>query len=305
MVCVSVLQSPSIVGKMGGRVCGMHLVCRGSGPAILFIHGMPTNSELWCQIVERLCGKFTCFAVDLPGFGQTPRETYSVDYLQRLAERIEALRIENGVEEWRLVGHDAGSAVAVQYAALFPERVARMVLLSPALFPDLRPYFLLNLLRTPVLGEVLAPAVSPLFWNVAMRRAVQCEEEVPGPCFRTFKQRFGGFTGAWELMRVMRWGKPRDVLANIPSCLSQLRVRTSILYASRDAAIPRKMALRAAALIPDAVAQEVDSGHFIPLNRPGFVAEHLAEFLGNESPSTSSQHPRATLPDDRSLPIPA
>lgn len=251
----------------------------GSGPAILFIHGMPTNCALWTRIIERLCTKFTCFAIDLPGFGGTPSEPYGRNLLQNLAEQIEALRIANGVEKWHVVGHDAGSAVAVQYAHSFGQHVARIVLLSPALFPNLTPYFLLELLRRRLIGEVLAPAVSSVFWNIAMRRAIKCEEGTSDLCFRTFQQGFVGLEGAWKFMRVMRWGKPAEVLAEIPTYLPQLRVPTSILYASRDVAIPREMSTRAAALIPDVRITQVESGHFIPLNRPAFVASHLMEFF--------------------------
>ena len=86
----------------------MHLLCRGSGPPILFIHGMPTSNQLWSGIIERLCGNFTCFAIDLPGLGNTPREPYGPDYLPLLAKRLDALRIENKVDKWHVVGHRCG-----------------------------------------------------------------------------------------------------------------------------------------------------------------------------------------------------
>lgn len=119
----------------------MHLLCRGSGPAILFIHGMPTSNELWSGIIERLCGQFTCFAIDLPGLGSTQSEPYGPDYLERVARRIEALRIANHIPQWHVVGHDPGSAVAVHYTHAFPGSVERLVLLAPALFPELKPYY--------------------------------------------------------------------------------------------------------------------------------------------------------------------
>ena len=242
---------------------------------------MPTNSALWTQVVDQLCKRFTCIAVDLPGFGCTPAEPYRADYLPNLAERIEAVRIANGIATWHVVGHDAGSAVAVQYAHMFPQRVNRLVLLSPALLPDLRPYFLIEFLRRPLIGELIAPLVSSIFWNIAMRRAVRCEEGTARIDFRSFQGRFTGFVGAWNFMRAMRWGKPRDLLAAIPGYLSELTVPTSILCASRDPAIPEHVARRTASLTPGAQFIKVDSGHFIPLNRPTFVASHLTTFFAN------------------------
>src|ERR1700685_31266 len=220
----------------------MRLLCCGSGHPILFIHGMPTSNQLWSGIIERLRGRFTCFALDLPGLGNEPGEPYSSNFLHKIALGIEALRVENKIEKWHIVGHDAGSAVAVHYTHAFQHRVGRLALLSPALFPELRPYFLLEILRKPVLGELLAPAVGSIFWNIAMRRAARNEEGAADVDASGFRRPFRGIDGSWQLMRVLRWGKPADVLADIPACLPYLLLPTLILQGSRDPAIPRSFA---------------------------------------------------------------
>lgn len=266
----------------------MHVIRRGTGSAILFIHGMPTNSELWRGVIDRVCGEFTCFAVDLPGFGLTPNEPPQGNYLASLAQQIDGVRAAYDIKRWHIVAHDAGTAVAVQYTHQYPQSVQRMVLLSPALFPDLRPYFLLDWLRRPVLGEVSAPAIASVFWYIAMRRAVVCEEGTPGPSFRAFQQTFRGMSGGWRFMRVMRWGEPAEVLAKIPSYLAELRAPTSVLYGTRDVALPAEMAHRTAAAIPSAQLVPVDSGHFIPLNRPGFVASFVSSWLQQAQQSAVS-----------------
>jgi pimeloyl-ACP methyl ester carboxylesterase len=91
----------------------MYLLSRGSGYPVLFIHGMPTSSRLWSGIIDKLRDRFTCLAVDLPGLGRTPQIPYGSQQLQVLAEQIEQLRMEHNIEKWHVVGHDAGSAVAV------------------------------------------------------------------------------------------------------------------------------------------------------------------------------------------------
>lgn len=244
---------------------------------------MPTNNELWSGIIERMRGRFTCLAVDLPGLGNEPREAYSSNFLRKIAQGIEALRVTNKIDKWHIVGHDAGSAVAVHYTHAFQHHVGRLALLSPALFPDLRPYFLLEILRKPILGELLAPAVSSIFWNVAMRRAARNEEGEDDPDASGFRRRFHGLDGSWEFMRVLRWGKPAEVLADIPACLPHLLIPTLIFQGSRDPAIPQSFARRASTLIPNCELVEVDSGHFIPLDRPAFVATRLAQFFGTEA----------------------
>ena len=131
----------------------MHCIHQGKGDAIIFIHGMPTNRMLWDGIIKELSGHHRCFAVDLPGMGETPFIPYDPGYLDRLAKQIELLRVQHGVKKWHVVGHDAGSVIAVQYAALFSQHVACLALMSPAIFPELRPFYLLNALRKPLVEK--------------------------------------------------------------------------------------------------------------------------------------------------------
>jgi pimeloyl-ACP methyl ester carboxylesterase len=258
----------------------VYLLSCGSGYPVLFIHGMPTSSRLWSGIIERLRGSFTCLAVDLPGLGRTPKIPYGPNQLEVLAEHIEKIRVEHNIEKWHVVGHDAGSAVAVHYAYRFPSRVDHLVLLSPAMFPELKPFHLFRLLRLPVIGELLAPLVNLIFWNVAMRYALPKKRAAElDDAIADFSAPFSGLFGSWRLMSVLRWGNPEEVLATIPAMLPQLRVPTLIFHGSHDAAVPQAFAVRASALISRSRLIMVDAGHFIALTNPSVVASHLMDFF--------------------------
>ena len=284
----------------------MHLLCRGTGAAILFIHGMPTSSQLWRGIVDRMCGQFTCFAIDLPGLGKTPPELYEPDYLARMAKRIDALRVQNRIRRWHVVGHDAGSAIAAHYTHSFQEHVGSLALLSPALFPDLKPYCLLAWLRKPLVGECLAPLVNAIFWRVAMRLAAGNEEEAEtaNSILPHFYEPFSGFGGGWAFMRVLRWGKPSDILAHIPGMLPRIVVPTLIFQGLRDPAIPASFARRAHELIPNCELVYINCGHFIPLNKPGVIADRLLRFFDESIDTGGMARPIGHGSDERqALPL--
>jgi pimeloyl-ACP methyl ester carboxylesterase len=257
----------------------MYLLSRGSGYPVLFIHGIPTSSQLWTSVIDQLVGRFTCLAVDLPGLGKSPNAGHGLKELEALADRIEQIRVENKIDKWHVVGHDAGSAIAVHYAYRFQERVDRLALLSPAVFPELKPFHLFRIVRKPVIGELLAPAVNAIFWNLAMRSAVEQGDADLSSAVEDFQAPFSGPLGAWRLMSILRWGNPREVLGPIAAMLPQLLVPTLIFQGSRDQAIPETFAHRASALIPQSKVVMVDSGHFIPLNNPGAVASELLQFF--------------------------
>ena len=115
-----------------------------------------------------------------------------------------------------------------------------------------------------------------------MRRALG-DEENGDEIVEDFHAPFSGLIGPWQFMRVMRWGKPAQLLADVPAFLPQLRMPTLIFHGSRDAAVPEAFAHKASSLIPNSSMVTLDSGHFIPLHQPELVAANLARFFGSQS----------------------
>jgi pimeloyl-ACP methyl ester carboxylesterase len=259
---------------------------RGKGEAVLLIHGMPTNGRLWDGVVRDLSRHFRCFVVDLPGMGGTPFLPYGPSYFAQVAEQIEQVRTRYQIQRWHIAGHDGGCAVAVQYAHRFPKRVACMALLSPAIFPDLEPFFLLDLLRKPLLGEFAAPLVHALFWEIAMRRAIPDAANVAQRS--SFHETFSGLFGPWRLMRLVRWGRPEAVFQDFPSILKRLDCPALVIHGSRDI-LPESFAGRTADMIANSQLLEMDSAHFIPIERAIEVSQNLAAFFRSRGTETAKR----------------
>jgi pimeloyl-ACP methyl ester carboxylesterase len=274
-------MTPAIIGT---PCRSMYQSLSGSGDPVLFLHGMPTNCHLWDRIIKRMCNHFTCIAVDLPGFGRTPRLPGGFRELDALIASVEALRMERGIEKWHIVGHDAGCAVGVEYAHRYPHRVGRLALLTPSIFPDLKPFYLFEILRKPVVGEFVAPAINMIFWKYVMRLALEEDSNAnhdSDDIVHDFHAPFHGLVGAWRLMSLLRWGSPAEVLAAMPERLVELDIPTIIFHGTRDAAVPVALATRAAGLIRDSELILLDSGHFLPLNRPAHIARELLDFFSS------------------------
>jgi pimeloyl-ACP methyl ester carboxylesterase len=238
---------------------------------VLFLHGIPTNRRLWDGVTERMSDQFHCIAVDLPGFHD----------LTALAARLDEIRMERGVEKWHVVGHDAGCAIAVHYAHRFPERTGRLALLSPCVLPEFKPFYLFEILRRPVIGEMMAPLINLLFWKIAMRRVAAGNRDV-NRIVRDFQTPFGGLRGSWRLMSLLRWGDPADVLAPIPALLQGIQAPALIFNGSKDPVVPDAFAKRVSDLLPDAELILLDSGHFLPLHAPRIIARELTRFFHSQ-----------------------
>src|SRR4051812_49684891 len=110
----------------------MHYVDEGDGEPILLLHGEPTWSYLWRNIIPQLPGRKV--APDLIGFGRSdkPEEIgwYSYDrHVASVAGLVDALDLR----DLTLVVHDWGGPIGLRYAVDHPDRVARLVVLNTAI----------------------------------------------------------------------------------------------------------------------------------------------------------------------------
>jgi pimeloyl-ACP methyl ester carboxylesterase len=100
---------------------------------LLLLHGNPASMYDFAELAELLRDHFELAAVDLPGFGRSanPVPGRHESLLDTYARHVEAAATCLGwTEAFHLLGHSHGGAVAQALAALFPDRVSRLVLLA-------------------------------------------------------------------------------------------------------------------------------------------------------------------------------
>ncbi len=98
----------------------------GPGVPTLYLHGAPTSSDDWTQVLEHTGG----IAPDLPGFGRSAKGAHLVYTPEALADFVEDLLSTLGLDRVKLVCHGWGTATGVLLAARQPERIERLVLFN-------------------------------------------------------------------------------------------------------------------------------------------------------------------------------
>ncbi|MFT4567075.1 MAG: pimeloyl-ACP methyl ester carboxylesterase, partial [Saprospiraceae bacterium] len=113
----------------------IHYTIAGEGEAILFLHGWPTSSYLWRNVVPELSQNYQVIAIDLPGYGKSSKDiadSYSFRYYERIIEGF----LENlGIQKISLGVHDAGGPIGLYWAIHNMEKVDRLILLNTLLYP--------------------------------------------------------------------------------------------------------------------------------------------------------------------------
>jgi len=149
----------------------------GAEPA-LYVHGLGGSSQNFTDLAALLADRFDGQAVDLPGFGYSdPSRSYSI---RAFASRIIAFLEYEDRGPVHLVGNSLGGAISVRVAALRPDLVRTLTLISPAM-PFLDPR------RTehgPVLPLLAVPRADRLFaWGMARLTVDELADQALEACF--------------------------------------------------------------------------------------------------------------------------
>ncbi|MFF8956722.1 alpha/beta fold hydrolase [Streptomyces sp. NPDC014894] len=268
-------------------------------PPALYLHGLGGSSLNWSAVMALLADAVDGEAVDLPGFGDSPPPgdgDYSVTGHARAVIRYLDARDRGPVH---LLGNSLGGAVATRIAAVRPDLVRTLTLVSPAL-PELR------VQRTAVPTALLAlPGVARLFGRVsrdwtAERRTrgvmalcygdpARVSEEGLRHAVQEMERR-GELPYFWEAMtRSTRgivnaytlggqhglWRQAERVLAP-----------TLLVYGGRDQLVAYRMARKAALAFRDSRLLTLpDAGHVAMMEYPETVAEAVRELLDDTARS--------------------
>ena len=111
----------------------VHVLESGSGPAVLMLHGSgpgTTGSGAWAATAQALGTSWQLVAPDQAGFGQTPIPAGSRGGLRLWTEQAAGLMDALGIDQYAVVGHSMGGAVALALAAARPQRITRVVAVS-------------------------------------------------------------------------------------------------------------------------------------------------------------------------------
>ncbi|HYN87648.1 MAG TPA: alpha/beta fold hydrolase [Ardenticatenaceae bacterium] len=110
------------------RGCDVHYVDEGSGPILLMLHGNPTWSFLYRDIVKGLRQRFRCIALDYPGFGLS-RAPAGYEYTPREhAQIVEQFLLALGLSGVTMMVHDWGGPIGLGVAERHPDRFDALVI---------------------------------------------------------------------------------------------------------------------------------------------------------------------------------
>lgn len=162
---------PSVITTAYHPELGLSYLCAGdTGPVLLFLHGWGAFKELWWMTLRDLGQDYRCFALDMPGHGDSRLGRAAT--IPGLAEVVIAFCEQMGLREVILFGHSMGGSVAAEIALQRPDLLRMLFLVDAAVESQRMPLFtriyLLPHVGWPALrlSQMLGRLFSPLGMRV-------------------------------------------------------------------------------------------------------------------------------------------
>jgi pimeloyl-ACP methyl ester carboxylesterase len=252
-------------------------VDEGSGPLVLFGHGLLANREMFRAQIDALKDRYRCVSIDWPGHGESGWRAGGFSF-DDLAEDAAALVGLLGGAPAVLVGLSQGGMVFMRLAYRFPEIVRGLVLLDTTAGPEnaeSRPAYeqLAVMMRDgdeAARAQAVAAASLVLFgerWRTARPDLLAFEQQemlrIP---------RDGGYLAARAVF-------DRD---DVHARVGGIAAPTLVLTGEDDVATPPELGRRLAEAIPGARFELIPAaGHHAPIENPAAVTAELELFLAN------------------------
>jgi len=250
----------------------------------LFIHGLGENLRTWEKMEEQLTIPYRILLIDLPGHGQSPlqrRTNYSHDNLSRLLWKFVD---EIGTGDLLIVGHSLGGNIALRMAAIRPEKIQGLFLLSPSVF-DTRGFPLPRLITNniflrPLLDVMIRRIVrSPERLTKLLQQAVFDETAVDSDLIERIVTPITDNPKSYLTLIYLFRDSSRN--RKLPD-FAGIHVPVLIINGTEDLWVKPEDTLRLTSLLPDGELTLLPScGHMPQEEKPNEVVQKLEEFVKN------------------------
>jgi pimeloyl-ACP methyl ester carboxylesterase len=240
----------------------------GSGPAIVFSHGLLLDGTTFSPQLTALRDRYRCIVWDERGHGKTATDTLTSFSYYDSANDLAALLSFLGIDSAILIGVSQGSFLGMRCALTHPGRVRALVLIATQAGID----------DQKTLASYRALLDAWIAGNLPEEIASTIEHILFGPNWpgaSAWKERWRAMT-APNLMSAFDTLVRRD---DISDKIASIRVPALVIHGDADAAIPLAKAQAMKEAIPNAELIVVPGGHSVNMTNPGPVNAAINNFL--------------------------
>jgi 2-hydroxymuconate-semialdehyde hydrolase len=271
------MNGPSFI-EVGKQRLAYHR--SGRGPAVILIHGIPTSSYLWRNVIPSLTRDgLEVLAIDLLGYGDSDKPSDTDLGIAAQAERVATALQKLNCQGGTLVGHDIGGGVAQLMCVDHPACAERLVLIDSIAY-DSFPEPSIARLKEPAWDGILGAPDFDLSKGLTkgFTRGMVHTDRITPKMIAAYERPFHGLDGRLAYLRAARALRTEELSARMGE-IEKLDIPTLIIWGADDVFQPSQYGARLATAMPRARFKKVErAGHFLPEDAPEVLAQCIADF---------------------------
>jgi pimeloyl-ACP methyl ester carboxylesterase len=268
----------------------IHVRVGGQGPAVVLIHGFGDTGDMWAPLAAELARNHTVVVPDLRGMGLSSHPAGGYDKRTQAAD-IRSVLAQLRIDHSAVVGHDIGTMVAYAYAARYPDKTDRLVVMD-APVPGIPPWD--QIVRSPALwhfsfggpdAERLVAGRERIyldrFWNEFAGDPSKIDEAT-----RVYYTAFYARPGAMHSAFAQFLSIPKDAEDNKISLAAKLNMPELAIGGAKSFGTNEAIVMRNAA---NHVTELVipNSGHWLMEEQPAATITAVRDFLDRKTTAQS------------------
>ena len=263
-----------------------HYLDEGSGENLLMLHGNPTWSFYYRNLILGLKGSYRCVVPDHMGMGKSDKPQDYPYTLSRHIDNFEKLADHLELDDITLVVHDWGGAIGMGFAVRHPERIRRLVIFNTAAFLSSEIPLGLSLCRIPGCGAIAIRGFN-LFARGAIRWACVKQERMTEEVRAGYLAPYDNFANRVANLRFVQDipispdSPSYSVIQHIEENLKLFREHpVQIIWGAHDFVFNDHFLKRWQEIFPQAEVHRMeDAGHYVVEDAHERILPLLYEFL--------------------------
>lgn len=270
----------TLILKNGHR---LSYIDEGTGPAIFLVHGNPTWSFTFREMMKELKKNFRVIAPDHIGMGLSDKPQ-DYDYLlENHIDHLKQLKQHLKIENFSLVVHDWGGAIGAGLATAYPQQFKSWIIMNTAAFTSHHIPLRINICRNRIFGEKIIRHFNGFAWPATFMAAkktlspsVKAGYLLP---YHNYESRIA--TARFVQDIPMKKEHPSyATLKNIEDHLAQLKVPKLILWGEKDFCFNMHFLKKWQEIYPDAeVKTYPEAGHYVMEDESSDVVSRVVSFF--------------------------
>ena len=238
----------------------------GAGPAVVIIHGVGGHKEDWFGVAATLAKTHRVYAIDMLGFGESSKNGDDLS-MSVQAAAIQSLLDHEKIGKTALVGNSVGGWVAATFAATYPTRVERLLLIDAAGF------------------KAMFEGPPPVNFdpNDAGEMQKLINFTINGPVAQSpglAQKAFDAYVASGEKAITQTWGRSLFGSTRLEELLPKITAPTLVLWGRDDKLFPSVLAGVFSGMVRGSTSKLIaGAGHFPQIDQPEATTAAIVEFL--------------------------